>query len=212
MQSIDLVFIVLAYLIGSIPTAVWVSRRYFNIDIREHGSRNAGATNVMRVLGGKAGIPVLLIDFLKGWVAVSLSIFSTYNQMHNFNTTYEIILGTAAVLGHIFPIFAKFDGGKGVATLAGAVLAINPIPTLIALGVFWLVLLTTKYVSLGSMAGGVSFPFSTLVIISSPGLPMVIFSFAVATLLVATHSKNIKRLINGEERKAGFLDKNRKYR
>ena len=210
MQLIDYTLIVFAYLLGSIPTAVWVGRWFYQIDIREHGSKNAGATNVMRVLGAKAGIPVLIFDLFKGWIAVWFTTYSSIPQGNDFFISFQIFVGVAAILGHIFPIFAQFRGGKGVATVAGVVLAISTIPTLIAIGVFVLVLLATKYVSVGSMMGGISFPLTTFIFIPSPFLSMKIFSISVAIMLITTHTKNIKRLINREEKKAGFLVKKTK--
>ena len=207
MALTDLIFIVIAYLLGSIPTAVWVGKWFYQIDVREHGSGNAGATNVMRVLGAKAGIPVLIFDMFKGWLAVALASYATIAHDSNFYITFQIIAGVAAIVGHIFPIFAQFNGGKGVATVAGAVLGINPAGVLISIGVFIVVLLATKYVSVASMMGGISFPFTIFLIFPTPFISMKLFSIAVAIMLVATHSKNIKRLIAGEEKKAGFLVK-----
>ncbi len=207
MQITEIAIIVFAYLLGSIPTAVWVGKWFYKLDVREHGSGNAGATNVMRVLGAKAGIPVLVFDMFKGWLAVYLTFLSSFNFDSNTFVTYQIIVGIAAVVGHIFPIFAQFKGGKGVATVAGAVLAINPAGTLIAVAVFIVVLLSTKYVSVGSMMGGISFPITVFIIYPSPYISMKIFSIAVAIMLITTHTKNIQRLLAGEEKKAGFLVK-----
>src|ERR1700761_351473 len=120
--------LILAYLCGSIPTAVWIGQAFFNIDVREYGSGNAGATNTFRVLGKKAGIPVMLIDILKGWTATNLAFMigvSTTGAYHSVPfTNYQLALGIAAVMGHLFPVFAGFRGGKGIATLFGMVLAV----------------------------------------------------------------------------------------
>ncbi len=206
----DLLFLLwmvpLAYLIGSIPTAVWLGRIFHGIDVREHGSGNAGATNVMRVLGVKTGIPVLLTDMLKGWTAVYL-----VHSQHVIGTDEElfkliaIVLGIFAVLGHIYPVFAGFRGGKGVATIAGVCFSLHPLATLSALAVFILVLLIWKYVSLGSLAAGISFPVWVIVVFSSSFISLSAFSLITAGLLVFTHRKNIERLVRGEESKADFL-------
>ena len=198
----------LAYMLGSIPTAVWVGKWFYSIDIRDHGSGNAGATNALRILGPKAGIPVLLFDMLKGWLAVSL--FHLQNESLSGTEAENLILiglGLLAVIGHIFPVFAGFRGGKGVATIAGVCIAIVPAATGLSLMVFIIVLLATKYVSLGSITAGISFPFWTIFVINEASVSLWVFSVLASVLLVLTHRKNIIRLIRGEERKAGFLVK-----
>ncbi len=200
----------LAYLLGSIPTAVWVGKIFFNIDVREHGSGNAGATNVMRVLGVKTGIPVLLTDMLKGWFAVYLVHFQGVLEEGNEAwMLVAIILGVLAVIGHIFPVFAGFRGGKGVATIAGVCISLHPLATVSALGIFILVLIIWKYVSLGSIFAGISFPAWVIIVFHSEYLSMGIFSVIAAILLVVTHRANIKRLLKGEEKVASFLFKKR---
>ncbi len=195
-----------AYLLGSLPFSVWMGRIFFDKDVREHGSGNAGTTNVMRVLGVKAGIPVLILDMLKGWFAVTLSRFQTgIPEGDERWMLLSIGLGAAAVIGHIYPVFAGFRGGKGVATIAGVCISLHPVATLLSLGVFIIVLLLFRYVSLGSIAAGISFP---LWIIFFPGtnyLSLKLFSVVAALLLLFTHRKNIKRLLKGEEKKADFL-------
>jgi len=154
----ELLLIVLAYLIGSIPTSVWVSKKFFGIDIRDYGSGNAGATNTYRVLGSKWGTFVMVVDMLKGVVATSLYIlipFYLTSELHR--TNLMIGLGLAAVLGHIFPIWANFKGGKGVATLFGMIVAIQPIVAVCCIGVFLLVLYLTRFVSLSSILSGIAF-------------------------------------------------------
>ena len=198
--------IISAYLLGSIPTAVWVGKGFYGIDIRDHGSKNAGATNTIRVLGWKAGLPVMVIDILKGFAAVTLirfvqSLAPGTDQFVNF----QLILGGAAVIGHIFPVFARFRGGKGVATLFGMALAISPFSTLVCAGVFLLTLFLTKYVSLSSILAGFTFPLAVIVIFHTSVTSMVVFSIAVSVLLVITHQKNIGRLLRREESKATFL-------
>ena len=198
--------IISAYLLGSIPTSVWVGKIFYGIDIREHGSGNAGATNTIRVLGWKAGLPVMIIDVLKGIAAVTLirfiqSVAPGTDQFVNF----QLILGGAAVIGHIFPVFARFRGGKGVATLFGMVLAISPFSTMVCAGVFLLTLLLTKYVSLSSILAGFTFPVAVIVIFNTSVTSMAVFSIAVSVLLLLTHQKNIGRLLRKEEAKATFL-------
>lgn len=193
-----------AYLFGSIPTAVWVGKIFFNIDIREHGSKNAGATNAIRVLGVKAGLPVFFIDVLKGFFAVNLATFIDISQSSEVIILIQLALGFAALLGHIFPIFAQFRGGKGVATLAGVVLALHPFATATAFGIFVLVVILTRYVSLGSMIAGLSFPFIIEFLFNNSSHTLLIFSIIVALLLIVTHIKNIKRLVKGEESKFRF--------
>ena len=149
---VEVLLIVLAYLIGSIPTAIWISKYFFDIDIREYGSGNAGATNTFRVLGSKWGTFVMIVDVLKGVVATSLWILIPFYLHDEFDrTNFMVGLGLAAVLGHIFPVWADFRGGKGVATLFGMILAIQPTVALYCVGVFILVLYLTRFVSLSSI-------------------------------------------------------------
>lgn len=198
------VLTIVAYLLGSIPSAVWIGKHFYGIDIREHGSKNAGTTNMLRVLGRRAALPVFGIDFLKGFVAVTLSNLVAYHTDVSDNDIYmlKILLVVAAVLGHIFPLFANFKGGKGVATMAGAVMGVYPEGVLLCLAVWVLVLMATHYVSLSSMIAGAAFPVVVLISPKTNGsLAMIIFSFVVAVLLVVTHRKNIKRLREGTESK-----------
>lgn len=196
-----------AYLLGSVPSAVWFGKLLFGIDVREQGSKNAGATNTVRVLGWKAGLPVLIVDILKGFVAVNLARISTYfSGTENF-VDLQLALGGFAVLGHIYPVFAGFRGGKGVACMFGIILAIAPLPTLIALGIFLITLFTTKYVSLSSIVSGFTFPFLIMFVFKTTIQSLIIFSLIVAILLLLTHQKNIERLIRKEESKASFLFK-----
>ena len=189
-----------AYLLGSIPSAVWIGKRFYGVDVREHGSRNAGATNTLRVLGRRAALPVFAIDFLKGFAAVKLSWLSVYPADSGEMFTLRIALIVAVVLGHIFPIFARFKGGKGVATLAGAVLSMATFPLLLSMVTFVVVLLLSKYVSLSSITAGISFPlYLAFVFHESP--QMVWFGVLVAAVLLVTHRKNIRRLLNGTESK-----------
>ncbi|TVR74838.1 MAG: glycerol-3-phosphate 1-O-acyltransferase [Marinilabiliales bacterium] len=199
-----------AYLLGSVPNAVWIGRVFFKTDVRNHGSGNAGSTNTLRVLGYKAGIPVLLLDILKGFLAVKMIHLTFYyipetGQYINF----QLLLGLAVIIGHIFPVFANFRGGKGVATLIGVILAIDPVSMLICLGVFLVTLIVTKYVSLSSMIAGLSFPVLVIVVFNTTTSSLVIFSMIVFVLLLFTHQKNIERLVRNEESKAHFLFRRR---
>jgi glycerol-3-phosphate acyltransferase PlsY len=207
-----------AYLIGSIPTAVWVSKGVFGMDIREYGSGNAGATNTFRVLGPKAGSFVMLVDMLKGVMAVRLAYLIGFyqNPDHLQEVTTQLVnfqigLGLAAVVGHIFPIFASFRGGKGIATLFGLVLAIQPLVAICCIGIFLLSLSLTRYVSLSSIAASVAFPILILYIFNEPEVFYRIFAIAVALMVVLTHQKNIFRLINGNESKVPLF-RNRRDR
>ncbi len=198
--------LIFAYLIGSIPTSVWIGKSFFNTDIREHGSRNAGSTNAIRVLGWKVGLTVLFIDIFKGWLAVNLIRLTNYYipETGDF-IEFQLLLGIAAILGHIFPIYVGFRGGKGVATLFGLVLAINPEPTLLCIGVFVITLVLTKYVSLSSMIAAFAFPILVIFVFKTTTPSLVLFSLILAVLLLFTHQKNLERLLRKEERKVLFL-------
>jgi glycerol-3-phosphate acyltransferase PlsY len=196
------IFIILtAYLLGSLPSAVWIGKFFYGVDVREHGSGNAGATNTFRVLGKKAGIPVLFLDILKGWLAVKVSFFVSDMLRGEELLSLQLTLGAAAIIGHIFPVFAGFRGGKGVSTLLGVTLAIHPLSALVGIAVFIIVLIIAHYVSLSSILAGLSFPLSILILfpISSPIL--VLFSLLTPALILVTHQKNIERLLRKEEKK-----------
>jgi glycerol-3-phosphate acyltransferase PlsY len=200
----ELLLLFCAYLIGSIPTAVWVSKGVFGMDIREYGSGNAGATNTFRVLGPKAGSFVMLVDMIKGVMAVRLAyLVGYYNNPDHLTqlVNLQIGLGLAAVVGHIFPIWAGFRGGKGIATLFGLVLAIQPLVAICCVGVFLLILFLTRYVSLSSIIASIAFPILILFIFNEPETFYRIFAIAVALMVVLTHQKNIFRLLNGNESK-----------
>jgi glycerol-3-phosphate acyltransferase PlsY len=202
----ELLLIVLAYLIGSIPTAVWVSRYFFDIDIREYGSGNAGATNTYRVLGPKWGTRVMIIDMLKGIIAVKLALLlPEYADQDTHLQNLQTGLGLAAVIGHIFPIWADFRGGKGVATLFGLILGISPWTALGCVGVFLVVLYLTRFVSLSSILASIAFPVFILVIFNVENNAYRIFAIAVALMVLLTHQKNIGRLLKGNESKVPIL-------
>ena len=196
-----------AYLLGSIPTAVWVGKRFYNIDVRDHGSGNAGATNVFRVLGKKAGIPVLLIDVIKGFLAVSLARFSQYSFGSTQFINLQLVLGVSSLVGHIFPVFASFKGGKGIATLLGIIIAVYPYAAFISILVFIVVFLISGYVSLGSMTAAVAFPIIVVYVLKISIPSLVIFSVLIAIMVLLTHKKNIGRLIRNEEPKTKLINK-----
>ncbi len=202
----NIVALILAYLLGSIPTSVWIGRIFYNVDIRQHGSKNAGSTNAIRILGWKPGLTVLAFDIFKGWLAVNLVHLTDYYipETGDF-INFQLLLGIAAIMGHVFPVYVGFKGGKGVATLVGFILAIDPNTTLVCLGVFVVTLIITKYVSLSSMVAGFSFPFIVIFIFKTTTPSLVIFSLIISVLLLFTHQKNIERLLRKEENKANFL-------
>jgi acyl phosphate:glycerol-3-phosphate acyltransferase len=208
----ELLLIILAYLIGSIPTSVWVSQHFFDIDIRDYGSGNAGATNTYRVLGPKWGTIVMVTDMIKGIVAVKLALLlPAYADSEVNLQNLQTGLGLAAVVGHIFPIWADFRGGKGVATLFGLVLGISPWTALGCVGIFIAVLYLTRFVSLSSILASIAFPIFILVIFNVDNPAYRIFAIAVALMVLLTHQKNIGRLISGSESKVPIM-KNRDRR
>lgn len=203
--------LILAYLFGSIPTAVWIGKAFYGIDVREYGSGNAGATNTFRVLGKKAGIPVMLIDILKGFTATNLAFFigaSTTGGPHSNLVSYQLALGIAAVMGHLFPVFAGFRGGKGIATLFGMVLAVNLHAALLCIVVFIIVLLITRYVSLSSILGGFTYLIGVAFFYNKyTDNLVVIFGMCICLLILVTHQKNIERLLKGTESKVNLFKK-----
>ena len=209
----------LAYLLGSIPSSVWLGRRFFGKDVRDYGSRNAGATNTFRVLGKPTGTIVLILDILKGYLATSLVYLLLFNEaivLDAYQTVNWMLgFGFCAVIGHLLPIFAQFKGGKGIATLGGMLFALNLQVASIALAIFIAVLLLTRFVSLGSILAGISIPV-LFVSIFGANYPayrqptVVLFTIIIAILVVYTHRKNIRRLIQGNENKAKLLPKHRR--
>jgi glycerol-3-phosphate acyltransferase PlsY len=181
---------------------VWVGKTFFKIDVRKHGSGNAGATNTIRVLGWKAGLPVFLFDVFKGWLAVMLAGFFLSGQLADDQMVFlKIALAAAVVIGHVFPMFAGFRGGKGVATLLGVGIALYPLTVWVILGIFILILVTTGYVSMGSITGAVVFPFIDYFFFHQQNAWLIGLSVLVAIFIPVTHRKNIKRLLKGEESK-----------
>jgi glycerol-3-phosphate acyltransferase PlsY len=192
----------LAYLLGSIPTAVWVGKIFHGIDVREHGSGNAGATNVVRVLGWKTGIPVMIIDIAKGWLAAYLPVLLNLADAGSAQLiNIQILTGLTSIIGHVYPILAGFRGGKGVACTVGVLVALHPFLTLSCISIFLVVLLITGYVSVASMTMGIAFPILLFTLFSTPSIYFKIFSVFIAIAIILTHRKNIKRLLRGEESK-----------
>jgi len=200
-----LLFVLLAYLTGAFPSAVWVGKTFYKIDVREFGSGNAGATNTFRVLGKKAGIPVLIMDIFKGWLSVNYISFLT-NIPESAEAVFEIKLafGIAAVIGHLFPIYTGFRGGKGIATLLGLLIGLHAVAALYSILVFVIVFLISKYVSLGSIIASIAFPILVILILGSTNVSLNLFAFFVPILSLITHQKNIERLLRGEETKVKF--------
>ncbi len=200
--------ILLAYLLGSIPTAVWVGKTFYGIDVRTQGSGNAGATNTIRVLGAKAGVPVLILDVFKGWLAVFLAgVFIADGFSESQINIIQIIAALAAVLGHVFPLFAGFRGGKGIATLLGVGIALYPAAVLVVVGIFVLMLVITKYVSLSSITASISFPFLVIFLFNPGSTALIVLSIFVGIFVPITHRKNITRLLKGTESKFSLKKK-----
>lgn len=203
---------ILSYLIGSIPTSIIVAKKHRGIDIRQHGSGNAGGTNVIRVLGWKAGVFVILVDMAKGLFATIVLARLMYGQIPFENVTpfddftvVQIIAGCAAILGHIWTLFAGFKGGKGLATAGGMLIGIAPIEVAVAFGVFTVVFLLSQYVSLGSLSAAITFPLTmffreNVFMVNIEGYrTLIFFSIGISLLIIYTHRGNIKRLLKGTE-------------
>jgi len=196
-------FLLLAYFIGAIPSSVWIGKKFYNLDVREHGSGNAGATNTFRVIGKKAGVIVLLLDILKAWFATAVLSSMANNQ----SIDYMLALGLVAVLGHVFPIYIGFRGGKGIASLLGVIIAIHPLASLYSIIVFITTLLISRFVSLSSILAACAFPVLIIIHFQSTHKSLIIFSLMVAVLVIFTHKKNIERLFNKEESKVVLTKK-----
>jgi glycerol-3-phosphate acyltransferase PlsY len=204
-----LTIILLGYLIGSIPTAVWVGKVFHGIDIREHGSKNAGATNTFRVLGKRFGWLVLIVDVSKGILAACLPHFFSY-MLEGYKDEFLILQlcgSFSAVFGHVFPIFAQFRGGKGVATSLGIVIGINPYAALVCLAIFLIVFLSSRYVSLGAIISALCFPFVSYFMIQEDARIMIVFTVVLGAMVIMAHRKNIDRLWKGEENKMNLFAK-----
>jgi acyl phosphate:glycerol-3-phosphate acyltransferase len=191
-----------AYVIGSIPWAVWISKTYYGVDVRTQGSMNAGATNTFRVLGKNAGALVLLLDVAKGMGAVVLSLLiKDQFTDHDYYIIFQVSLALVATLGHVFPVFANFKGGKGVATLTGAVFWIFPEAALVALVVFACVFFVSHYISLGSICASVAIVIAAIAFKRYDYAPLIGLLSLIPVLVVYTHRANIQRLLDGSENK-----------
>lgn len=197
-----LVILIIAYLLGSIPTAVWIGKRFCRIDVREHGSGNAGATNTFRVLGTKYGIVVLLTDITKGVLASMIA--TSLSENMSYAILVQIGAAVACILGHVFPIFASFRGGKGVATSLGVYLGFNPLTAVICLLIFILVFLLSRFVSLSSMTAAFALPFVSYFVLKQDQMALILFNVLISFIVILAHRKNIQRLIKGEEQRMNF--------
>jgi len=197
--------LIVAYLLGSVPTSVWVGKWFFDLDIRTQGSGNAGATNTIRVLGIKAGIPVLIFDVFKAWLAVHIG-----NYLNNIGFTenqeiiYRIMLGGLAIVGHVYPVFAGFRGGKGVATIVGVIIALYPDSFLVILVIFAAIFAITRIISVSSIISSLLFPVVAIFVFGEHRLPLILLAIGIAVFIPFTHRENIKRLLNGTEKKFDF--------
>ena len=202
---ITVLLILIAYVLGSIPNALWVGKTFKNIDVREHGSKNTGSTNAARVLGPKLGIFTLILDILKGALPTYLGIVLGANLLTRITGIDKldiIVIGMAAILGHTFSLFLKFKGGKAVATTLGVFLVLVPYAILILLVVFFVIFGLTKYVSLASIVSAVALPIT--VYLTTRHIPLTVLGIIIGLLVIIRHKENIKRLINGTESKLTF--------
>ncbi|MBM3452620.1 MAG: glycerol-3-phosphate 1-O-acyltransferase PlsY [Bacteroidetes bacterium] len=199
--------ILIGYLLGSIPTAVWIGRRFQKIDIREYGSKNAGATNTFRVLGKKAGIVVLIVDVVKGILASIFPIlFNDFFEIsYAFLICLRLISSIFSMIGHVLPIFAQFRGGKGVATSLGVLIGLQPLAALICFSLFLFIFIVSKYVSLGAIASASFYPFIVYMVDSKVLFFEMIFTVLMSIAVIFTHRKNILRLIKGNENKMNLF-------
>ena len=207
MISFDIIILlILSYLTGAFPSAVWYGRTFYNVDVREYGSGNAGATNTFRVLGKNAGIPVLFMDVFKGWLSVNYIFLINSSNVFSPELLFEnqLAFGIAAVIGHLFPIYTGFRVGKGIATMLGLLIGLQPYAAFFSLIVFVIILFVFRYVSLASMIASLAFPFFVMIILSSTNEPLNLFAIFVPILSLITHQKNIERLIRKEETKVKF--------
>jgi glycerol-3-phosphate acyltransferase PlsY len=207
MISFDIIILlILSYLTGAFPSAVWYGRTFYNVDVREYGSGNAGATNTFRVLGKNAGIPVLFMDVFKGWLSVNYIFLINSSNVFYPELLFEnqLAFGIAAVIGHLFPIYTGFRGGKGIATMLGLLIGLQPYAAFFSLIIFVIIFFIFRYVSLASMIASIAFPFFVMIILSSTNEPLNLFAIFVPILSLITHQKNIERLIRKEETKVKF--------
>lgn len=193
--------IILSYFIGAIPSGVIIGKKFKNIDIREHGSKNSGATNAYRVLGAKLGITVFVMDVLKGIIPIYLGI------LFNLEPHRLVYLGVAAIIGHTFSPYLKFKGGKGVATSLGVFLILVPKTILFVFAVFAIIVYFSKYISLGSITAAFLFPFVNYFFYRNDKIEVTVLGALVATYIIYKHKSNIARLLKGEENKFNFKKK-----
>lgn len=200
---------IVAYLMGSFSSAVWIGKWFYNTDVRTQGSGNAGATNTIRVLGTKAGVIVMILDIIKAWGAVTLAHVFAGNSLNDSQfVNYQIIIGALAVLGHVFPVFTGFKGGKGVASLVGVIIALySPYIFLLVLGWFAVVFIIFRYVSLASITASIFFAILAIFVFHEQNTYLIILAALIAVFIPVTHHKNIKRLLKGEESKLTFKKK-----
>ena len=199
---ITVILMAIAYILGSIPNAVWIGKVFKGIDVREHRSKNAGSTNAARVLGAKLGIFTLVLDISKGAFPVLLTLLLKAQSLENIlgiSGIDAVLVGICAIVGHSFSVFMKFKGGKAVATTVGVFIVIVPKALLLAAVVFFTVFALTKYVSLSSITGAASLPILVYLLYSD--IPYTVFAGVVAFLIIIRHRSNISRLIKGEESK-----------
>lgn len=200
--------ILIAYLFGSIPTAVWVGKAWYGVDVREHGSKNAGATNTFRVLGKKPGVIVLLVDIAKGILATLGPRILPIEGVEASDVTNAVVFAAlAAVIGHVLPVFAGFRGGKGVATSLGVIIGVHPATAGICLLAFLVIFIVSKFVSLGAICAALLFP-AVLVFVFKEESPVLIgFACVLSAAVIFAHRKNIKRLLAGNENKMNLFKK-----
>ncbi len=197
----QLAVIVIAYLLGSIPFA-YLAGRTRGIDIRTVGSKNVGASNVFRELGKGIGVTVMALDVAKGLVAVLIANAETASP-------WPLVAAAAAILGHVFPVWLRFKGGKGVAVAGGAMIGLVPLPALIVVILWAIVVGVTRYVSVGSIVAAAVFPFLVLGI-GAPW-PTVVFAFLAAIMVIVRHRANIQRLMRGQELRLDFRRSRRRH-
>lgn len=197
----NMILLIAAYLIGSIPTALWVGKAFYNVDLREKGSRNAGATNTIRILGVKTGVPVLVFDIFKGFIATKLTAFLDPNLGNLVITQVKLLLGLIAVMGHLFPIFAQFQGGKGIATLLGIFFGIHPLSALVSLGIFAVGFTATRIVSVSSLLAVTAYPIITWFIFNEKNTTFTAFILLFVAVVWYTHRHNLRRILKGKEKR-----------
>ena len=203
---------IVAYLIGAIPSSVWISKLYYGIDIRDHGSGTASHTNVHRILGRRSGLMVRLIDVLKGFFAANLAMFVHHKYGIFSDMEFPILMmtfGLSAIMGHIFPIFAGFRGGKGYHVTLGIIIAISPLASLVSVSISALIFLLFRYPNLGYVAGGLAIPVFVIasrhIYTNGMYIPTLIFSLCLSLVLLMTHRSDLRLILKGEEDRASLL-------